>query len=245
MIFEPTPAQDHRTHISRRTVEVLDTPPSFTPRSTAIDRTTKMWTYELKALTTLFVIIDPIGLIAIFLATTSDLDASQKRAVAIRATVAAAAILIGAALFGTRLLTVLGITLPAFRIAGGLLLFWIGFEMIFEKRTERRLDTAVRTIDDSELTGLAIFPLAIPMISGPGAISAVIVTASRAPSDASFVALLVVIVALLVVTLGCFLLSHRLGRLLGTSGQLVIARLLGLLLTALAVQIVADGVREM
>lgn len=204
-----------------------------------------MIAYQLKALTTLFVVVDPIGLVAIFLATISGLDPAQQRIVAVRACIVAGAILIGAALIGARLLAALGIGLPAFHIAGGLLLFWIGFEMIFEKRTERKNATAARTIDHSELTSMAVFPLAIPLIAGPGAISAVIVTAARAPAWYDHIGLLISIAAIILMTLVCFLWASRLGRLIGPGGQIVVTRLFGLVLAALAVQIAADGIREM
>lgn len=204
-----------------------------------------MLTYQFKALTTLFVVVDPIALLPIFLATVSGLDPAQQRAVAIRACAVACAILVGAALVGARLLSTLGIGLPAFHVAGGLLLFWIGFEMVFEKRTERRTAALARTLDPAELAGLAVFPIAVPLIAGPGAISAVIVTAARAPTWYDHVGLLVCIVLILLVTLFCFLWASRLGRFLGAGGQAVVTRLFGLVLAALAVQIAADGIREL
>jgi len=204
-----------------------------------------MLTYQFKTLTTLFVVVDPIALVPIYLATVSGLDPAQQRAVAIRACAVACAILVGAAVVGARLLAALGIGLPAFHVAGGLLLFWIGFEMIFEKRTERRTTVASRTLDPSELVSLAVFPIAVPLIAGPGAISAVILTAARAPTWYDYAGLLVCIAFILLITLICFLWASRLGRLLGPGGQVVVTRLFGLVLAALAVQIAADGIRDL
>jgi len=123
----------------------------------------------LNSFTTLFVIIDPIGLAPIFLALTMGMSNADRRAIAWRASLVSAVILIVFALVGGAFLETLGISLPAFRIAGGLLLFWTAFEMIFEKRVERKTNSAERTVSKSDIQNLAVFPLAIPLMAGPGA----------------------------------------------------------------------------
>lgn len=198
--------------------------------------------YLLHALVTLFVTIDPIGLAPMFMVVTAGFGPAERRQTAIRAAVTATLILIAFALIGERLLTFLGISLPAFRIAGGLLLFTIAFEMVFEKRAERKA-AQVETPDRAEdRRHVAIFPLAIPLTSGPGAISAVILLASQAPDIGALAGLLLVIVLMVGACLAVFLAAGPIERALGETGRLVVSRLLGVLLAALSVQFVADGV---
>jgi multiple antibiotic resistance protein len=203
--------------------------------------------YWLNALVTLFVTIDPIGLAPIFVGLSRGMTKDQRRQTAVRATATAVAILFAFALGGQGLLNFLGISLAAFRIAGGLLLFWIAFEMVFERRDKRKQTSADRALGEDVMTGedvrhLAVFPLAIPLISGPGAISATILTASAAPSVLALIGLLVIIAALIGSCLVVFLLAGPLDRALGETGRIVLTRLLGVLLAALSVQFVADGV---
>jgi len=206
--------------------------------------------YLLNALITLFVTIDPIGLAPIFVGLTRGMSRGQRRQTAIRATVTATIILYAFALIGEGLLTFLGISLAAFRISGGLLLFWIAFEMVFERRDQRKLANAQKAIEEervhelADIHHLAVFPLAIPLIAGPGAISATILIAASAPSTLGLIGLLVIIGALVGACLAVFLLAGPLDRMLGTTGRIVLTRLLGVLLSALAVQFVADGVTE-
>lgn len=209
--------------------------------------------YLLNAFATLLVTIDPIGLAPLFLAVTRGASAEMRRAIAMRASIIAAVILIAFALTGTVVLTFLGISLPAFRIAGGLLLFWIAFEMVFEKREKRKQATAAQALhaDKADATGappedmrhIAVFPLAIPLIAGPGAISATILMASRAPSPGALALLLLLIVAMIGSCFLVFQAAHRVDRWLGDTGRSVLTRLLGVLLSALSVQFVADGVK--
>jgi multiple antibiotic resistance protein len=151
-------------------------------------------------------------------------------------------------------LTFLGISLPAFRIAGGLLLFWIAFEMVFEKREKRKQASAEQALaheregprahgGQEDLRHIAVFPLAIPLIAGPGAISATILLASEAPDWGMVLVLLLIIVALIATCFAVFLAADRVDRYLGDTGRMVLTRLLGVLLAALAVQFVADGVK--
>ncbi len=199
-----------------------------------------MVNFLLNAIVTLFVTVDPIGLVPMFIALTAGMSAAQRRAIGMRATTTAAAILVAFALFGAELLTFLGISLAAFRIAGGLLLFWIAFEMVFELRQQRK-SNAVNTAQTDEASHVAIVPLAIPLISGPGSISATILIASHAPSYVEVVGLIVVIVLLMAANFAVFLLATPIDRLLGVTGRLVASRLLGVILAALSIQFVADG----
>jgi multiple antibiotic resistance protein len=202
-----------------------------------------MFDYVLNAFVTLFVTIDPAGLAPIFVVLTTGMPGSARRQTAIRACIVSACVLIAFALIGEPLIGVLGISLPAFRIAGGLLLFSIAFEMVFGLREERKAAAAeASTVEREDLRHVAIFPLAIPLISGPGAISAAILLSSRAPSALAVVLLLVVIVLLIALCLAVFLAAGTIERWLGETGRIVVSRLLGLLLAALSVQFVADGV---
>lgn len=202
-----------------------------------------MWDYLLNAFVTLFVTVDPPGLVPIFIAVTARMTSEQRRQVAVRSSLIAGAVLFAFALVGEALLGALGISVPAFRIAGGLLLFYIAFEMVFAKRSERKTETAGRSISAEEVRHLAVFPIAIPLIAGPGAISATILAASQAPSSTALVLFLAIVVVIVASCLGVFLVADRLNRALGETGRVVIERLLGLILSALAVQFVADGVK--
>jgi multiple antibiotic resistance protein len=199
--------------------------------------------FAISALVTLFVVVDPIGLAPTFLAVTHGLSAQHRRQVAWRASLIAAAILIGAALVGDWLLRTLGITLPAFRIAGGLLLFSIASEMVFGVRSERQQQDAEQSLKE-HVRNIAAFPLAIPLLAGPGAITATVLLAGQAGArPAELGTLIGVIVAVALSCLVTFLVAERIAKLLGTTGNIVLSRLLGVILAALAVQYVIDGVR--
>lgn len=200
--------------------------------------------YFLSALTTLMVTVDPPGLAPIFLSLTIGMTPAEKRAVAIRATLIAAGVMVGFAFFGQAVLNALGISVPAFRIAGGLLLFWIAFEMIFELRNRRKTNVATTAINEDHIRNVAAFPLAIPLMAGPGTITATMLTAGSAQGDpVRLAALMLVIVLVSASCLLTFFVSERLSKLLGVTGNLVLTRLLGVILAALAVQFVIDGVR--
>jgi multiple antibiotic resistance protein len=199
--------------------------------------------FAISALVTLLVVVDPVGLAPGFLAVTEGLSNRQRRSVALRAAAIAAAVLIGTALIGDWLLRELGITLPAFRIAGGLLLFAIAFEMLFGLRQPRETATAERAAEE-HVRHIAAFPLAIPLMAGPGAITATLLLSGQAAGRTGWLAILFGVIVL--VTLACFatfLTAQRLGRLLGITGNVVLSRLLGIILAALAVQYIIDGVR--
>jgi multiple antibiotic resistance protein len=202
-----------------------------------------MQDYVTSALATLLVIADPIFLSALFLGLTQDLDKAQRREVALRGSIIAFCILLGAGLGGAKLLELLGISLSAFRIAGGLLLLSAAAEMVFDRRGQRQQDTVSKAISIDHVKNIAAFPLAIPLMAGPGAITAMILLAGRAEGDWSKLGALYVVAAL--VMLSCyisFLAAERISSALGITGRAVVSRLLGIVLAALAVQFVIDGV---
>lgn len=199
--------------------------------------------YAISALLTLFVVVDPVGLVPTFLAVTEDLPRQARRSVAVRSSLIAGAVLIGTALIGDWLLRTLSISLPAFRIAGGLLLFSIASEMVFGVRLRRESREAEEAVEE-HVRNIAAFPLAIPLLAGPGAITATVLLAGRANGNLMLIAILIGVVAL--VAAACFvafLFAERIGRAIGLTGNIVLSRLLGVLLAALAVQYVVDGVR--
>jgi multiple antibiotic resistance protein len=199
--------------------------------------------FLLAALVTLLVVVDPVGTAPTFLAVTDGLSDRFRREIALRACLIAGAILIGSALVGDWLLRQLGITLPAFRIAGGLLLFAVAAEMVLGLRLERASKDAEQAIEE-HLHNPAAFPLAIPLMAGPGAITATILLAGQAAyRPVELAVLLGVIVAAMAACLMCFAAADRIRKLLGVTGNVVLSRLLGVILAALAVQYVVDGAR--
>lgn len=197
----------------------------------------------LNAFTTLLVTTDPPGLAPIFIGLTVGMTRAQRRQTALRGTIIAFGILTVFALTGSSVLSLLGISMPAFRIAGGLLLFFIAFEMIFEKRQDRKEKTTETAITKDHIHNLAVFPLAIPLISGPGAISATILLAGNHPSAVDHAQLIAVIAVVSIILLAALLVADQIDRLLGQTGRAILTRLLGVLLSALAVQFVIDGLR--
>ena len=200
--------------------------------------------YAVSALLTLFVVVDPIGLAPTFLAVTDGLPRTARRSVAVRASFIAGAILIGAALIGNWLLDTLAISLAAFRIAGGLLLFAIAAEMVLGVRMRREGEAAEQAVEE-HVRNIAAFPLAIPLLAGPGAITAAVLLAGRA--DGNLVLIAVLLAAVVLVAAAClvtFFFAERISGLLGLTGNIVLSRLLGVLLAALAVQYVVDGIRS-
>jgi multiple antibiotic resistance protein len=203
-----------------------------------------MWLdYLVSALVTLLVVVDPVGLTPAFLAVTQGVPDAARQRIAFRACLLAAAILAGTALIGDWLLEMLAITLPAFRIAGGLLLFAVASEMVLGVRIERQSKQAEEAVEE-HLHDVAAFPLAIPLMAGPGAITATLLLAGQTRGQPLLlVGLLGVIVIVIAVCFGVFWVAHRIERMLGVTGSVVLSRLLGVLLAALAVQFVIDGVR--
>jgi multiple antibiotic resistance protein len=199
--------------------------------------------YLISALVTLVVVVDPVGVAPTFLAVTEGLPVAARTQTAVRACIIAAAVLAGTALVGDWLLHELGITLPAFRIAGGLMLFAVASEMVFGVRNERQSKLAEEAIEE-HVRHVAAFPLAIPLMAGPGAITATLLLAGQARGQLVLLAGLIGIVAAVIAAcFGGFLIAGRIERLLGVTGNVVLSRLLGVLLAALAVQFVIDGAR--
>lgn len=192
---------------------------------------------------TLFLIIDPPGCAPIFAGLTAGATPAHRRAMAIRAVVVAAGILLLFALVGEPLLHALGIELASFRIAGGLMLFLIALEMVFEKRTQRREDRAAK-VTAEEADDVSIFPMAMPMIAGPGSIATVMLLMSRSTGFERSAVVMAALGANLLLMLGSLLAAGPIMRILGAKIEAVITRLLGVLLAALAVQFVIDGVVE-
>jgi multiple antibiotic resistance protein len=195
------------------------------------------------AFVTMLVTLDPPGLAPVFIGLTLGMTRAAQREVALRATIIAFAILAAFAFGGGAVMDLLGISIPAFRIAGGLLLFYIAFDMIFELRGQRKQELASDAVTIDRIRNVAAFPLAIPLMSGPGSITATMLLAGRAGGDWSALGGLMMTIA--VVMLLCyvtFLMAERVSGLLGTTGKVVLTRMLGVILAAMAVQFVINGV---
>ncbi|MBB6124569.1 MarC family protein [Sphingobium subterraneum] len=195
----------------------------------------------LSAFITLFVVIDPPGCMPIYASITRGASVAQRRAMAIRAVFIAMAILLLFGLFGKQLLHALGIDLDSFRIAGGIMLFLIALEMVFEKRTQRREDRAQKIIETPEVEDVSVFPMAMPMIAGPGSITSIMLLMAQAVGTEQRIVVLSAMVGVLALLLAALLLAGPLMALLGEKIEAVISRLLGVLLAAMAVQFVIDG----
>lgn len=189
----------------------------------------------------LFVVIDPIALGPLFAALTSGMSFAQRRSIAIRAVGTAAGLLLIFSLFGDDILHFIGISLPAFRISGGILLFLTALDMLFERRQKRRAD---RVEEDEPDHDPSVFPLAIPLIAGPGAIATVILLVGQTQTTPDFIALMGILAAVLASVLVACLTASAFERLLGKTGINVLTRLLGMLLAALSVQFVLDGLQS-
>lgn len=196
----------------------------------------------ISALATLFVVIDPPGCAPIYSSLTAGASAQQRRSMAIRSVLVAAAVLLFFAFLGKGMLAALGISLDAFRIAGGILLFLIASEMVFEKRTERR-NTRAQEVASKEIEDVSVFPMAIPMLAGPGSIASVMLLTSQANGWAERSVVLAALAIVLASTLVALLAAGPLMRFLGDKLEAMITRLLGVILAALAAQYVIDGIR--
>ena len=192
------------------------------------------------AFTTLLVIIDPAGLAPLYIATTQGMEPARRAAVGRRACITAGVLLMVFLVLGERLLTFIGITMPAFRIAGGMLLFLTALDMLFERRQDRREKNAAEGADPGH--DPSVFPLAIPLIAGPGAIATVILLAGRADGIAGYGAVTGVILGNIGIVYLTFLAAPWIERVLGRTGISVLTRVLGMLLAALAIQFVIDGI---
>ncbi len=195
--------------------------------------------FLITAFATLFVVIDPPGLVPLFIALTRGMGPERRRAMARRACAIAAFLLAVFAIAGESILGFVGISMPAFRIAGGILLFLTALDMLFERRTQRREGQQAEPDHDP-----SVFPLATPLIAGPGAIASMILLVGQAgPGWLGTVTVIGLMLAMMAVTWAFLLASPPIERLLGRTGTIVITRLLGMLLAALSVQFVIDGVR--
>jgi multiple antibiotic resistance protein len=195
------------------------------------------------AFVTFLVVIDPPGCAPIFASVTAGATPQHRRAMAFRSVIIATGILVFFGLLGRDLLGALGISLSSFRIAGGLLLFLIAVDMVFERRTERRENRA-EEVSASEHDDISVFPMAIPMIAGPGSIASIMLLMSRTEGWAEWLVVWGALAATLLLTLLCLLLAGPLMRLLGHRMEAMITRLLGVILAALAVQFVVDGLKR-
>lgn len=198
----------------------------------------------LSAFAMLFVVIDPPGCAPIYAGLTKGAGPVHQRAMAVRAVMIATAILLVFALVGEALLRTLGISLSAFRIAGGIMLFIIALEMVFEKRQERREDRAEKVMQTPEVEDVSVFPMAMPMIAGPGSIATIMLLVSRADGPGETAAVFGALLLVLILTLLALVAAGPLMRVLGAKIESVITRLLGVLLAALAIQFVVDGVKQ-
>ncbi|WP_458790367.1 MarC family protein [Yoonia sp. MH D7] len=195
------------------------------------------------AFTTLFIIIDPPGLAPLFVALTQGMNAALRRTVALRACLIAGALMLAFLFLGEALLDFIGISMPAFRIAGGILLFLTALEMLFQKRQARREDNAAEGQAEHH-DDPSVFPLALPLIVGPGAITTIILLAGQANTALDFAAITGVMAAVLVSVFLALLVATPLDRMLGKTGTNIVTRVLGMLLAALAVQFILDGIAQ-
>ena len=191
---------------------------------------------------TFFVVIDPPGCAPIFAGLTGDYPPAHRRLMAFRSVAVASGILIFFALLGEGLLRTLGISLAAFRIAGGIMLFLIALDMVFERRTQRRESRAQEVSADPEHDDISVFPMGIPMIAGPGSIASVMLLMARTDGVQSSAVVLAALAAILLLTLLALLAAGALMRLLGKRLEAMLTRLLGVILAALAAQFVIDGI---
>jgi multiple antibiotic resistance protein len=196
------------------------------------------------ALVTFLVIIDPPGCAPIFASLTRGTPAAHRRAMALRSSVIAWAILMFFALLGKPMLHALGISLAAFRIAGGVMLFMIALDMVFERRTQRREVRAQSIEGTPQAEDISVFPMAIPMIAGPGSIASAMLWVSRADGIAQVATVLAAITVVILITLMCLLAAGPLMRLIGERIEAMITRVLGVILAALAAQFVVDGLKQ-
>ncbi|RCL03772.1 MAG: multiple antibiotic resistance protein [Candidatus Tokpelaia sp. JSC161] len=199
----------------------------------------------LNAFITLLVILDPAGLIPIFLGLTAEMSQNERRQTAIIASFLSFGILATFTLAGLQILAILGISFGAFRIAGGILLFFIAFEMIFEKRIERKKKTVKVAITRGHIRNIAAFPLAIPLLAGPGTISATILMARKHYNLYGVISTLLVVLGAILIAYLFMRMASPIEKLLGETGRSIVTRLFGVLLAALAIQFIADGMNNL
>lgn len=198
----------------------------------------------LNAFAVLLIVIDPVGVAAIFATLTRQHAPQMRRRMAMNATLLASSILLIFFIFGDGLLGLLGITLPAFRIAGGVLLFLLAFDMVVVRQSGLRSTTMREQHEAEQKEDVSVFPLAFPLIAGPGAITTVLLMSAETRGLEASLGLIVMIILVMGLTLLSLLSAAGLARRLGETGTNVISRLMGLILAALAVQYILDGIRE-
>ena len=196
------------------------------------------------ALVTFLVIIDPPGCAPIFASLTRDGNAAHRRAMAVRAALIAWAILMFFALLGRPMLEALGISLASYRIAGGVLLFMLALDRVFERRTQRRENRANSIEGTPEAEDISVFPMAIPMIAGPGSIASAMLWVSRADGPSEVAIVLAAITVVILLTLVSLLAAGAIMRLIGEKLEAMITRILGVILAALAAQFIVDGIKQ-
>ena len=190
------------------------------------------------------VVVDPVGNAPVFAGLTRGGDAAYRRRMAIKGVAIATAILLVFAFTGDWLLTALGITVPAFKVAGGLLLFLVALDMVFARHSGLRSTTPSEEEEARFRADISVFPLAFPLLAGPAALTTILLTVGEARgTPALFFAMLGVLCLVMLITLACLLTAGQLMKVMGETGANVVDRLLGVLLAALAAQYVIDGVR--
>lgn len=203
------------------------------------------WQTLLYNFITLMVVLDPVGTSAVFAALTPDMDARQRRYTAEKATMLSTLILVVFAFLGAKLLAAMGVSLAAFRIAGGLMLFFLAIDMVFARPSGFRSSTAAENREAEERHDITVFPLAFPLIAGPGAMTTVVLLMGRANGNPlQVMSVLAVLLTVLVVVLVLLYTASAVRKILGVTGSNVITRVLGIILAALAVQFVLDGLIE-
>jgi len=198
----------------------------------------------LSAFVTLFVVIDPPGCAPIYAALIADASRAQVLGIALRASVIAAGILLGFSLFGAQLLGAMHIELDSFRIAGGIMLFLLALDMVLDRNTERRSERAEAVKASRPVVkDVAVFPMAMPILAGPGSIASIMLLTARAHGPTETAMILAALATVMVMAFAAMVAARPIIRLLGAQIEAVITRLLGVLLAALAAQFVIDGIK--
>lgn len=203
-----------------------------------------MLEHGLRAFTTFFATVGPVDVAALFAVLTAGASAAQRRIIALKGTIIATLLLLAFALFGQGILQFLGITLPALRTAGGILLLLLAIDMVFARPQGMTAPTTAETSEAQQRPDISVFPLATPLVAGPAAMGAAVLLAAEAGDDLLRKgAVILALVAVMMLTLALLLVAAQIHRVLGVTGENVIARVAGVVLTGLAVQFLFDGVR--
>lgn len=198
----------------------------------------------LRAFTTFFATVGPVDVAAIYAVLAASANERQRRTMAIKGTLIATVVLVAFAVLGGNILSWLGITLPALRTAGGILLLLLGIDMVFARGSTMSKTTPAETFEAEGKPDISVFPLASPLIAGPGSLGAAILLMAEADNDLALEAIVIVMLLMIMaMTLALLLIAARLHKLLGVTGQNVISRVVGILLAALAIQFIFDGVK--